>query len=84
MGGGALNLGSVGFQEMWGVPELIHSNTSLLDLYHLKGGGHQINDIWTFMEEVVTLKFPGGSGKLNFQEEVVNLVNEIFDEKHVF
>ena len=29
------------------------------------------------MEEVVTLKFPGGSGKLIFQEEVVNLVDEI-------
>ena len=26
----------------------------------------------TLMEEVVTLKFQGGSGKLNFQEEVVN------------
>ena len=30
------------------------------------------------MTAVVTLKFPGGSGKVNFQEEVVNLVNEIF------
>ena len=34
--------------------------------------GGQTKYILTFMEEVVTLKFPGGSGKLNFQEEVVN------------
>ena len=29
------------------------------------------------MEEVETLKFSGGSGKVNFQEEVVNLEIEI-------
>ena len=69
------------FKGCGGIPELNRSNTSLLDLYHLRGGGggggggHQTDDIWPFMEEVETLKFSGGSGKLNFQEEVVNLVN---------
>ena len=35
------------------------------------------------MEEVETLKFSGGSGKVNFQEEVVPLVNEIL-KKNMF
>ena len=33
-----------------------------------KGGEHQTNDIWAFLEEVVTLKYSAGSGKLNFDE----------------
>ena len=36
--GAPLNLGSVGFQGMCAVPELNRSNTSLLDLYHMRRG----------------------------------------------
>ena len=51
---------------MRGLPKLNRKNTSLFDLYHIRGGGGQTSDIWKFMEEVVTFKFSGGSGKLNF------------------
>ena len=38
-GGGPLNLENVGFQGMRGLPKLNRKNTSLFDLYHIRGGG---------------------------------------------
>ena len=36
---GPLNLENVGFQGMWGVPDLNRNNTSIFDLYHIRGVG---------------------------------------------
>ena len=58
--GAPLNLGSVGFQGMCAVPELHRSNTSLLDLYHMRGGGIKL-----MISEHLWRKWK----HLNFQED---------------